>query len=188
MTALALAGFETFCTGSLTFKDVSCRDWSTSRVRARATIIDFTGTTTIADDSWCLLGLLTTAHYACELPQFREQATDAEAAGPTVTAGIANIQADNTLLMVDPCPARGLPRHPDSMKNLELDRLASLTASNHVPMAKSCSTRVVPKDRERRTSFELARLATFTKGKQIMMITEGRDWYLSRNYVCMTVF
>ena len=64
MTALALAGVETFCTDSLTFIDVPCRDWSTSRARARVTITDFTGTTTIADDSWCLLRLLTTADYA----------------------------------------------------------------------------------------------------------------------------
>ena len=64
VTALALAGVETFYTDSLTFIDVPCRHWSTSRARARVTITDFTGTTTIADDSWCLLRLLTTADYA----------------------------------------------------------------------------------------------------------------------------
>ena len=63
MTALALAGVETFCTDSLTFIDVPCRDWSTSRDRTRVTITDFTGTTTIADDNWCLLGSLTTADH-----------------------------------------------------------------------------------------------------------------------------
>ena len=77
VTDLDLAGFATFCADSPILMVASCRDWSTPRARVRATSVDFTGSTTIADDSRFWPRSSITAGSVSELTPARVRVTEA---------------------------------------------------------------------------------------------------------------